>query len=47
MTTPSIGHGRGQHLHETQWLSAAEMRAILEKMHMDDPSGDFYARLRT
>ncbi|MCB0112888.1 MAG: FkbM family methyltransferase [Caldilineaceae bacterium] len=39
--------GEGQHLHETQWLSAAEMRAILEKMHMDDPSGDFYARLRT
>lgn len=38
--------GERQQLREQTWLSADQMRAVLGKMQMDDPSGDFYAQKR-
>ena len=38
--------GEGQKLDENVWLSPAAMRSLLEKMKIDDPSGDFYAKER-
>ncbi len=37
--------GESQRFREASWLTPEEMTARLEEMEIDEPSGDFYARL--
>ncbi len=39
--------GERQQLREATWLTPAAMRSLLEKMSIDEPTGDFYAKLVT
>ena len=38
--------GESQRLRNESWLTPDEMTAILQGIEIDEPSGDFYARLR-